>query len=453
MNRTLYPLTQAQNLVLYEMSFLPYKEIVNVCAEFEFKTEINLNLMMQAINLAMMRNPNNYLRLTKENGKVMQYFTNDALDKIEYLEYTNENEYKKSLDKYFKTAFPKKQLETQLYRIRLIKKPNGLYAIDGCFSHICYDAYSIAMVFKDICECYKALLNNKPIPPVSISPIKAYEEENNYLNSNRMKTDLDYARDILFKSEPQFTCINGKKDKCYINGKRYGKYPISLRMSGGMLNLPIEKQLIDKINEYVTKKKISPVSIYVLAMRSFLAHVNETDDVMIQNIVGRRMTVAQKKAGGTMASAVFIRTIFDNDLTYNEALENVQNSVLDSYKHANLGTDYVTEIEEEKFKKGKANTYFTMALTYQHNLNVDDEIDYSFLRYPNGKEVLNVYLSIMPCDSKNNYVGNYAYQTDFVSEEKIREFHAFMLNFTAIAIENDEMTINEIIKKAYKTTN
>lgn len=447
MEKTLYPLTMSQNLMFYEMDLMPYKQIVNICVEFEFKCDIDKSLMMQAINLSLMRNPNNYVRIVKQGKQLMQYFTEDSLDKIEYLEFETEEAYQKSLKKFNCTPFENKHIESQLFRVRLFKKPNGTLTLGGCFSHVIYDAYSIMMAFKDICDCYKALLHNLPIPEAKISPIKAYEDDYKYYGSERQKADDDYIRNVLFATEPQFTTINGKDYKSNIKGKRYGKFEMGLKMSAGMLNIPISKEFNDKIVEFATSHKVTAEAVYMLAARTFLANVCEVDDVLIDSVIGRRTTLAQKKAGGSMADGTFVRTVFGTNLSFIDSLNETYKSILENYKHANYGAQAACGIYHSKFNCPQKECYHTFLLTYQMETFVDDEIKYKFTRLDNGKEISNVYLSVMPCDSENNYVANYAYQADFVKEEKIREFHNFIMAFIEEGMKDENASCDELIKR------
>ena len=451
MDKQLYPLTQSQALMFFEMDLIPYKGIVNICEEFEFRSEIDKNLMMQALNLAMMRNPNNYVRLVKqENKQIMQYFTDESLDKIEYLEFTSEDEYQKSLKKFNCTPFPNKHIGTQLVRIRFVKKPNGLYAINGCFSHVIYDAYSIMQLMADICSIYKALLHGTPFPEQTYSPIKAYEDDYKYFESDRRKADEEYMRNELFGTEPQYTTINGKGDKSYIKGKKYGKFGFNLKMSPGMLNIPIAKEYNDAVVKYAEENKITAETVYMLASRTFLAHVCDVDDVLINNVIGRRNTVAQKKAGGSMADGSFVRTIFGLDETFNDSLKKTYAAIMDCYKHANYGAQAGLDITHEKYNCPKSGVYYTMLLTYQMGSIEDDEIKYTFTRLDNGHEISNFYLSVMPCDSEGNYFANYAYQADFIKEEKVREFHDFMIKFIEEGMKDGTKSVKEIIEKIGK---
>lgn len=447
MNKKIYPLTQTQNTIMYSLKYVP-QQYANIAFEFVFSNDIDKDTMLQAMTLSMMRNPSNYTRLIKTGKEIKQYFTNDSLDKVDYLVFSDDETYDKSLNEYAQKPFANKSLETQLYRIRLVKKPNGEFAIHGCFSHIIYDAYSIMVAFKDICEIYKALLYEKPIPKITYSLLEAFEMDYAYNNSTRYKTDEEFFDKNVFSTEPQFTCINGKDDKHFISNQRKGKMAISLSMKGGMLDLPIDKGLVDKVNAYSLNNKISTQALYILACRSYLAKVCEVDDVSISSVVDRRPTLIHKKSGGTMADATYVRTIFSGDVSFREALNIVNSAELLSYKHSSYSGIRSIEMTHKKFKCSQIETYSTFYFTYNPYIYVDDIIKYKVRHISSGKETLNVYLSIMPCDSDMNYVGNYSYQSKFVSKEKIKEFHDFMIKFIQVGVGNDELSINKIVERA-----
>lgn len=448
MNKTLYPLTQTQEVIMYSLKFVPQTH-GNLISEFEFTCDIDKNLMMQAVTLSLMRNPSNYTRLTKVGKEIKQYFTDEQLNKVEYKEYTDNDVYENELAKFAQKAFPNRHLETQLVKVRVAKKPNGNIAIIGCFSHMIYDGYSITMAFKDICDVYKALLHDNPIPKISYPLTEAFEIDYAYLNSEKCKNDEEYFTNVTFNTEPQFTCLNGKEDKCFTEGQRKGKLAVSLSMKGSLIELPLDKELVDNINSYSSNNRISAQTVYVLATRSYLSKVcGDIDDVSIGNIIDRRPTLIQKKAGGTMGDAVFLRTAFGNDISFKEALEKVNEIELETFKHSSYGMVSMTNITKKKFNCSSTDIYTGLMFSYMPGLYDEDELKYKIRRVSNGTEVTNICMYVTPCDSDFNYSCTYLYQTKFISKETINKFHNFLTKFIKIGLENDSLTMKEIIERA-----
>jgi len=229
MEKKLYDLTQGQQLILLGLKYTKYKEIANIAVELEVDNDIDLHLLMQAAYLAIHRNPNNCIRITEKDKKKYQYFSNEAQDKIDYFEFDSEKDYEAYIQKFASTQFPNKGLDTQLYNLDIIKKPNNKIAICGCFNHMIYDTYSAVSLFREILLLYKAVKNNEPLPKESISPMAAYEEEKKYLQSNRFLKDKEFF-DSEFSSEPHYTILSGTKSKAYKKKANYGLRPMFVDM-------------------------------------------------------------------------------------------------------------------------------------------------------------------------------------------------------------------------------
>ena len=441
-----YKLTQTQRTVIYALKLIPFKQYANIGTEVVFESEIDMHFMMQALVLASLRAPNNRIRLLKKDDDIVQYFSDEALDKIDYIEFDNDKTYKKDLFDYNAIPLVDKEFKGQLFKIRLVKKPNGELAINGCFSHIIYDAYSILMFYQYIFETYKALIHNEPLPPELDSPVEAFEIDYSYEGSNKQQIDRKYYDEIVFNTEPQFTTILGRNSKTFNKNRRSGKMGVSLTMKGGSLDLPIDNNTVDLVKKYAEEKRVSTQSLYLLAYRTYLSKVCEVDDVAIQSVINRRPTTIQKRAGSTMADTVWNRTIFSNDISFNEGLQRIFKEEMEGYKHANFGAQNALGLVYKKYNTKKMETYASFQLTYQPGFYIDDEIKYRMNKISNGKEVMLLYASIMPHNTNKDYIVNYTYQKDFVKESNINELHNFVLNFLNEGINNDSKTINEIIK-------
>lgn len=447
---TYYPLNQSQKLMFFQMTKCPCKQIVNICTEVEFQEDIDQKVLMQALYLGIMRVPSASTRLhMTDKTTTMQYFSDAAPEKIEYLDYTGktteqlENDYKV----WNGTPFPNKQMDTQLYVLKLIKKPNGKYAVYGCYSHTIFDAYSIMTTMKEILGVYKALINHTAMPADLPSPLPAYEVDYKYQNSEKHEEDRKFFDEYIYDTEPQYTHINGKDSKEFPQKTKYGKYYFTLKMPGDSIDLPIPRELNARITEYALANKISPQSVYLLAVRTFLSGVCDVEDVYMMNTVARRATIAQKRAGGTMINSVPLRFRFPNSITFADACKQVYETQCTVYRHANFDTNEALDFSNKKFNVPTLKTYHFMALTYQPFFVLDDSVPVVFRRMPNGCETQGLYMSIMPNSADGDMICNYAYQVGFTKPESIRKLHEFLLKFTDAAIKNPDKTLSEFISE------
>ena len=451
MERKLYDLTVGQNLLTFGLKFMPHAKIMNINMEFQFDSEVDQHILMEAINLAALRNPNNRIRLTVKDKVTYQYFSNDSQDKIDYMEFSTEEDYERYVKKACETKFPNKSMDVQLYRLSVLKKPNGKLAILGVFSHFIYDAYSGVMLFKEIVDLYKALMNNMPLPAETISPIAAYEEEKAYLNSERFESDKKYFEEA-FKTEPRYTVLSGKKCKAFRKNKRTGlaSYVASPSCRADAIVIPFEREFTDKVNKYALNNRISTQNVYMLALRTYLSIVCESDDVMFDCSANRRTTLVRRRAGGTLGDSVKFRTVYKNDISFKEALHIVSKVILEGYKHVDFGVQNVESIISKNFNASPLNNYNSVIFTYQAPSKLDSEIEYTIRHLSNGREWTGCYIMIMPCNSNNDYVADYSYLKSMCSEKDVRDFHEFMVRFIEEGLNDDSVSIDEIIKKVGK---
>ena len=83
----LYPLTSPQQMLFLSQKYSYKKSIVDICTMLHFEAEIDQNLMLQAINLAMLRNKSASIRLRKEGKAIKQYFSDKDSEPIIVMDY------------------------------------------------------------------------------------------------------------------------------------------------------------------------------------------------------------------------------------------------------------------------------------------------------------------------------------------------------------------------------
>lgn len=445
-NKELYELTEGQSVVVNALKYMKHKEVLNIALELQIDNEIDLQILIQAINLAALRNSNNRTRIVKNGDTFYQYYSNEAQEKIEYIEFDDEKSYNKYIDEFARIPFGKDGMSGQLYKVSIIKKPNGKIAICGSFSHLIYDVYAATMFFKEIFDIYQALIDNQPLPKEASSIFQVYETQKKYLTSKKHENDLAYY-EKEYETEPQYTILSGKKSKAFPKKGRSGPIEVVLDPSykGESLLFPIDNEFRDAVYDYANKNSITPQTVYMLACRTFLSCVCETNDVTFDATINKRSTIIEQKAGGTMADTILFRTVFENDITFKEAIDISYSRLLEYYKHSYLSKNEISNIFRRKANISEMNKYTTTIFTYQAPTKLSNNIEYSIKRLTNGREWVACYINIIPCNSKNEYVVDYSYMPKLISEQTIRDYHSFMINFIKEGIKNDGKKINDII--------
>ena len=443
----LYPLTISQQMMFLNLRFCYKKQVVNICSVVNLLDPVDENRLMQAVYLTMMRMPACSARLHKDGKEIKQYFVNRPPENIELvdLSHLDENGRETVYDEWGAEPFPNHHMDTQLYRVKIVRRENGLHSLYFCVSHVIFDAYSLMMCVRYIDDVYQALDKGTALPKEFASPLPAYEADYAYYASERYQNDLDWWRKHVAEAEPMFTTINGPGAKECKPDKRFGTTLRLWQVKAGHLNLRIPAELVNQVQEKAMAWRVSPQAFYLLAIRTYLSQVCHTDDVMFMNTVARRATMAQKRAGGTMVNAFPFITRFDNTLPFQEACTATYKVQTETYRHSNVPCEVTLDVVSKQYGLKPCTGYSTVSTTFQpYFTTTEGGLRYTFKRLPNGAATLPLYISIMPYDGTGDLWVNYEYIKNFMFPEKIEAFHNFIVAFLREGVAHPEKTLAEI---------
>lgn len=447
-NIKLYPLTESQQTMFLNLKWsFGHEEIVNICATMHFETEVDPNLLLQATYIAMLRNKASSLRCRKVGKEVMQYFSNKAPEQIIVMDYSNSTQEKLDEDilKFSSTPFPNHSMDTQLYSIRLIKKPDGFYALYFCVNHIIFDAYSLIMQANEILTAYECLRDGKPLPENKSDPIASLEIDNAYPSSDAYKRDYEFWDKEVYGTEPLYCDICGEQTK---KDKRYGSTMKLGQVKAGVKQYRLPKATVDKANELASSLQASPLSVFYLALRSYISKVNGCqEDIILQTNIARRGTLIEKRAFGVRVNAIKIRLNLPNSTKLTDALPHISGTVMRTMSHANFSTNRIIDLYEKKFSVPPMNGYDTMNFTYNPVfISEHKDLPIHFDLHPNGSFAMKIYLTIMPLDASGDLVFNYDYQFATVKPGTVEALHEHIVKAVNAMITNPEITLGELAK-------
>ena len=456
-DRTYYPLTTGQMILMYSQKYSIKKQVNNVCATFRFTKTPNIEILKQAIIHGIMKFPCMSFRLTTQNGEMVQYYYEGFPRSIEFLhrEKTTEKDFQQEIERWSSEPFPYRGLDTCLYRIKLIKRGDDQYMLYFCVCHLIMDAYTLMSYMTYVDKTYQALMNGDPIPDISSRTVECYQKDQEYIQSEHCKNDLEWW-DKELEEEPRFTTVNGVDGSEFNPDSRKGVLLRLWQVAADQLNIRIPKETVSAAQEYAMSKRISPQALYILAIHSYLGKVCGTEDVMTMNAVARRATVLQKNAGGTMVNAIPIRTILPGTKTFDEGLQVIYQKQRQAYKHADAPCGVILQNMAKKFnvKQGVVTKgYASVSLTFQPYLSAGKgTLEYTFKREKNGAATIPLYISIMPYDNSGDLWANCEYIINYVDPENIEKLIAFIIKFIDKGVENPEMTLEELTESAMADT-
>lgn len=446
---TYYPLTAAQQINYVNQKYSLNKAIVDICTMMHFECELDEPLLLQAIYLGLMRNQSSNVRLHKVGKEVMQYISDAAPNPVIVMDYSDKTDEELERDLYLwsRTPFPNASMDTQLYSVRLIKKPNGFYGIYFNVSHLAFDAYCLMTVASDILKVYVALRDGLPIPKAKGNYLRLCETDWEYQKSEKKAKDIEYWKSV-FETEPYLTHFDptvGTRDK---KNPRTGKLVDLLHSTGYCVDFTLGAEIVNRINETAMEMNISPQCFYLLAIRSVLSKTHDdVDDVSILNTVARRATLLQKRSGGTRVLGLPFRMNIDNKTTtIKEGLYKVFSLQAEYYSHADLLlTEIITDYFTEKFGKGPFNGYMAFNVTYNpYWITLPEGIKARIQFFSNGAQSSPCYLSIMALDDSGDLGFNYNCMDSLSTPDSAKNFHEGIVNALKAILDNPSMTLFDL---------
>ncbi len=455
-NRTYYPLTYSQNVMLNVRKYCLFKQIMNIPTSVLIEAPMDLALLKKATEIAIQRNDSFAIRIAEQDKKFVQYFADHDVLTLEVKDFTGKTE--EAMLKFFHKigATPMKLEDAPLAHIYIVKTPDARYGLYSSIAHIIMDSWSISMFYKDVLAVYEALQNNADLPRPLPSYKVAFQKELAYMTSQRRDADEQFWIDEIAKQPtlPIATPANGiavlekirkkMKDPNY----RYDN-TIYLLQAAKHEVMMIEKEDIDKMARFCSENQIATMQVlFLLGLRTFLSRVNNRQpDVGINGTVARRGTIEEKYSGGTRLHFFPFRTILPEEMTFKEALNILINKQHNLYRHTEYDPWSYSALEIMNLPDCKPGcSVRAMTLTFQPVPMAGPKGEKVSTRwYCNGTALQLLYLTVMDGDGTGALRCYYEYMKSYIKVETVHKLHNYMLKVILAGVANPSITIGELL--------
>lgn len=454
MERKYYDLTSAQMILFFSQKYTIHKQVNNICTSVLTDMELDFDILKKAIEKAYERNDSFRVRIVEVDKVMKQYFGEYEKPSIQCLDFRGRTQDEMENTLYRIARKPVTVFGTQMSRIYMMHSFDGKCGLYFVVSHLILDSWAITTFFKDILAIYEALLNGTEMPKPLYSYEKLLNTELNYRNTEAYKKDRAFLEnEFNGKEEPIFTHING-----YSILEKYRvkmKNPDLRSCNGDISNilftkaknvmLPVPGELAARMESYSTANNVSLQSVVLAALRTYLSKVNKNEkDIGFHTVVARRGTLQEKYTGGTRVHFMPFRTIIDENKTFKEACEIINDKQSSIYRHAEIDPLEVMGMWKKAYNtKG---SYFGLSVTFQPvKLTSPGGMRIETKWYGNGTASQNAYLTVMDGDGTGSLKFYYEYQTHAVSFDTIEKMHSYMMKVMEAGTANTNVTIGELL--------
>ncbi len=451
--KKLYGIIPSQECMYLMHRFSVHKQMAQIPTSFTLKTDLDFDVLRKAFNIMIERHDCLRLAFTKKNGKLMQYFRDSYTYEVplKYFRSLQEQEEFCSNDAPKPVRFEK----GEIYRIWFFKTAGEGCGIYTNFTHMIIDAMGIAMFYLDLLQVYSALCLGEPMPKKPAS----YEE---YINSEfarlankkkMVKHEKFYREYFLRHGEPFYAGVHGHEflDK-YRKKKKNPDIRVPLAYNPlyskcDFVTSHIAPEDAKKIFDYCKVKEISPEAVLQIGLRTHCSAVNyRINDFSLMSVCSKRSTVKEKNMCGCLAQPIQIRTVFDEDCTFETAIDetvNVRNSL---YRHMEYPYTKARTMSLDLFGFSPIQGPNSMMFSWIP-LPIASEygVMFDFKTYNLERYFTPLYAISMP-DPKDGGINMcYMYRTKLSTKKQIEKMHENAVAAVLKGIENPNITLGELI--------
>ena len=455
-----YPLTNAQNLHYYCMKYCPKKQVLNIGAGLTIQVDLDWDMLRWAIQEAVSRCESMRVRLTEDKqGNVYQYVVKDEVAEVTHFDFTGWREKAADAKLTEWTNIPFEMYDTPLYRIVMIKMPNGYQGLYINVSHMIMDAQSLVAFYKDVIELYCSRIYEEiDYPKEMASYLKQLQKDLEYeAGSKAAIRDREFFEKLISSSEPVFTDIYGRgkleaERKRTGNPKTRAAINVSDNVDANLASFYLEEEPSKVLMKFCEENHVSMTCLLLMGLRTYLQKENDEDDISLVTTIARRATLLEKRCGGSRIHCFPFRTIISRQETFLEGLYKIRDGQNQYFKHANYSPSEYYAFRKEYYNLEDGQTYEPLSLTYQpltmkyegSGLDKLGDIKYNVKRYSNGAAAHTLYLTVShKPDGTMEFC--FEHQTGVVTYEKLEEIYYYLCRIIFRGVEDSSRTVGEII--------
>lgn len=455
-----YPLTVAQKFHFFYLNYCPKKQVVNIGTSLTIATELDWNVLREAIRKAYERCEAMRIRFAADKeGTWYQYVIDQDDREIEFVDFTGKTMEEAEAVMKGWTEVPFKRQDSPQNRIVMIKTPDGYNGIYFLADHLTMDAQSLICFMKDIIELYcNAMYEGVPYPKDMTSYIEQIERDLAYeAGSRAQERDREYFHKLIEESEPIFNGIEGtqlldaERERSG-NADARAVVNVSDSVDSALDIFHLEEEPTTRLMDFCEKYHVSLATLLIMGLRTYFQKMNGHEDVSINTAIARRATLKEKKSGGTRIHSFPFRTVIPESKTFLEGIYEIRDKQNEMFRHANFDPVEYFAYRNKVYPTKPGQTYEPMSLTYQpmtlkeKGLEQLGDIRYKTKWYPNGATTQGMYLTVMHRPDDNGLDFNFEHQIKAVSREKLEYLYYYLCKIMFKGVENPGLTVGEIVK-------
>jgi pristinamycin I synthase-3/4 len=225
-------------------------------------------------------------------------------------------------------------LETgPLTRFRLIRVADEEHVLTMVVHHIVFDAGSVEVALRDLCQAYNVLVAGKPLP--HIAPPPQYPDfarwQRRHLTGQRLERLIGYWRRQL-AGAPGLLALPTLRPR-----------PAEQSHSGAEYTAVLPVELAERIRALARDERSTLYTVLLAAFQVLLARYSGQRDISVGTVVHGRVRGEFEEMVGYFVNTLVLRADLSGDPGFREHLRRTRSTFLSAYDHQALPFDRLVE--------------------------------------------------------------------------------------------------------------
>lgn len=419
--KNFYELTNPQKNIWNTELFYPDTTINNICVSSIIDENLDFNLLKKSINKLVELNESFRINLSIIDTIPKQFISDFTPFNIDIIELNSKKEFFELEDITAKEKFT--ILNSNLYKFKIVKFPNGTGGIILNIHHIIADSWSLGITVKEILKIYHCMKSGNEYVSDTFPYSNLINSETSYKSSNRYETDKKFWSEYL-ENLPEPVTIPS------INKNLIQNTSAAKRSS-----FIIDKKLVKNISDFCAFNKISVYTFFMSVYSLYIANIADVNDLILGTPILNRLNYKDKLTTGMFVTTKPFRCLVNGDDTFlNFILKNSINltSILKHQKYS-----YSDIIEDIRHNDNNIPNLYNIAISYQITKAVCDDIgNYETNWYFNNYCLNDLNIHLYDANNTGNITVNYDYLSQKYTKEEIECHHLRILHVIDQILQN-----------------
>jgi amino acid adenylation domain-containing protein len=290
-----------------------------------------------------------------------------------------------------------------LFRTRLLRLGATDHVLILTLHHIIVDGWSIGIFMEEVSELYAAVTVGRqvqlPEPALQFSQFARWQRR--WINSDEASRQLDYWRQQLRDASPVFSTK--------------GEFGRALQVAS-ISHEPVRmsNDLASRLHRLSQRRGATLFMTLLTGFNALLLARSGCKDICVATAMANRSQLSTERLIGPLANTMLIRTQIDADLSFENALNRVRNSVLEAYARQQLPFEIIAARLSEadgSDPKSLIQVFFVLQNAFRP-LKLPGVTAQPFA-YPEGQQVMPIdrtWLSVMLQETPSGITGSCTYK-------------------------------------------